>query len=247
MRFEESEAPEYQFDMMRHNDGPWSEVIPVDGATIVTAIHPIRYKDWGQHWTPVVDIFFDQLVLGVKNDTGQVQIRLVGGHTANGDIIPEEPGILSLTVSNTGAYQAFWKGPDGVQVSVLTGNTGQAFTELNPDVIYNQAPDWEASGVAQDDWDAFWALEEGERVWVTGPRSFDNYITLGRNQPDGWTAYNGLIGDTYVYGSELGEQERSALVDQTWAAMAIPEPGTIGLLGLAGLIMMIRRARLARK
>ena len=40
---------------------------------------------------------------------------------------------------------------------------------------------------------------------------FAHSITLGRNAPDAWTAYNGNIGDLFFYKAALTDQERREL------------------------------------
>jgi len=63
-------------DVMRHNDGPFAAPIPIDGATIVTAIKPIRGAG-GDPWNSVVDIFYDQLCIGVHNGTGRIKVKII--------------------------------------------------------------------------------------------------------------------------------------------------------------------------
>lgn len=46
---------------------------------------------------------------------------------------------------------------------------------------------------------------------VPGSRGFDSYINVGRNNPDGWTTFNGHIGDVFVYRNALTEAEKEEL------------------------------------
>lgn len=46
---------------------------------------------------------------------------------------------------------------------------------------------------------------------VPGSRGFDAYINVGRNNPDGWTTFNGHIGDVFVYRNALTEAEKEEL------------------------------------
>ena len=41
-----------------------------------------------------------------------------------------------------------------------------------------------------------------------GVGGFGTYINVGRNNPDGWTTFNGNIGDVFVYKVALTETER---------------------------------------
>ncbi|MBW7998470.1 MAG: hypothetical protein FVQ81_18240, partial [Candidatus Glassbacteria bacterium] len=170
--------------------------IPISGATIVTAVKPERYANG--NWCLVVDIFYDQLCLGINNVSGQVTVKVSGAsganHTWTGGVIPEEPGVLSLTVASTAnpAFEVFWRGEnDPVAVSMGTGNGntgGQPYTAL-----YAQASN----------------------------RGFAGYINLGRNNPDGWSTYNGLIGDTHVFEAQLSAATLLTVQDAVRAAMGI--------------------------
>ncbi len=188
-------------DMMRHDSGNHGAgtSIPINGATIVTAVKPERHVDGA--WCLVVDIFYDQLCLGVRNSDGAVQVKINGASGANstwsGGVIPEEPGVLTLTVGNGAnpAFEVFWRGEnDAAAVSMGTGNGttgGVAYTAL-----YAQA----------------------------NGRGYAGYMNLGRNNPDGWPTYNGLIGDTYVYDEQLSGAALLTVQDDVRAAMVIAGP-----------------------
>ncbi len=45
----------------------------------------------------------------------------------------------------------------------------------------------------------------------TGNESFKRFVNIGRNEPDGWSAYNGYIGDVFVYTNALSNPDRIAL------------------------------------
>lgn len=210
-------------DRLRHPNGGYGNTpMPINGATIVTAIKPTRHAS-GNPWTSIVDIFYDQLCIGVLNETGQIKVKISGANGANpiwtsaGDkILPEEPGVLTLSVAN-GAnpdFEVFWRGAnDPVAISMGTGNgntAGQPYTNLYPS----------ANG-----------------------RGYAQYINLGGNDPDGWPTYNGLIGDTVVYDEQLSGAALLAVQDGIRDAMGIPEPATMSLLALGGLALIRRRRR----
>jgi len=44
---------------------------------------------------------------------------------------------------------------------------------------------------------------------VAGP--YATSITVGRNAPDGWTTFNGDVGDIFVYKAALSQSERQKL------------------------------------
>lgn len=45
----------------------------------------------------------------------------------------------------------------------------------------------------------------------TGTEVFKRYVNLGRNNPDGWSAYNGYLGDVFVYTNALSDVDRQQL------------------------------------
>jgi hypothetical protein len=196
-------------DRLRQDAGGYGDTpISIDGATIVTAINPIRHAS-GNPWTSIVDIFYDQLCIGVLNETGQIKVKVSGANGANpiwtsaaDKILPEEPGVLSLSVDNTGAFEVFWRGvSDEAAVSMGTGNgnlAGAAYNALYPS----------ANG-----------------------RGYAQYMNIGGNDPDPWPTYNGLIGDTYVYNNQLSSTDLAALQDEVRTAMGLDSspvnlPGT---------------------
>ncbi len=55
------------------------------------------------------------------------------------------------------------------------------------------------------------------------PNSYDNVICVGRNGPDGWTAFNGNIGDVFLYQTALTDTQRLRL-----------EANVMGKFGIGG-------------
>jgi hypothetical protein len=185
---------------LTHKNGGYGDTpIPINGATIVTAVKPERHAEG--NWSLVVDVFYDQLCLGVHNQTGRVQVKISGAGGNNptwqGDVIPEEAGVLSLTVGNGAnpAFEVFWRGEnDAEAISMGTGNgntAGQPYTALYP---------------------------------LANGRGYAQYLNIGRNEPDGWTNYNGLIGDTIVYAEQLSPEALLAVQNQVRGALGMSVP-----------------------
>jgi len=177
---------------LRHQNSPYTEEIWIDGATIVTAVKPVRFEEGGEPWNSIVDIFYNQLCIGVSNVTGRVKVFIAGTlWTAPEDTaIPDgEAGVLSMTVTNSGAFSVYWMGADGFERLIGEGQGGsEAFFQLTPGI---------------DD------------------LPFTRFINVGRNDPDGWTTFNGNIGNTYVYGYAMDEWDRMDLAEQTFADMGL--------------------------
>lgn len=160
-------------------------------------------NDISAGWISVVDIFYDQLCIGVANDTGQVKVKINGASAANSTwtstaVIPEfERGVLTLVVGPEAnpAFEVFWRGDgDAVATSMGTGNGntgGQPYTNLYPSA---------------------------------NSRSFAQYINLGGNDPDPWPSFNGWIGDTHVYPEQLTGAALLAVQDAVRAAMSLDTP-----------------------
>jgi len=182
---------------LEHQNSPYTEAIWIDGATIVTAVKPVRSAG-GEPWNSIVDIFYDQLCIGISNQTGLVKVKVTDdleppNHTwtaPEDTAIPDgEAGVLSMTVTNTGAFSVYWMGADGFERLIGEGQgLAASYFQLTPGAF---------------------------------GRGFAAYINIGRNNPDGWTGYNGYIGNTYVYGYAMDDWDRVDLVEQTFADMGL--------------------------
>ena len=157
--------------------GTYASPIACDGASIVVVAKPLR-NGASAGWTSIVDVFYDRLVLGIRNDSGMVCVRRNGGVDTGSKPIPDgQITILSLIVQPDGTYKVYANG-----AAVMSNPTKTALTSLVP-------------GVAG---------------------AYATSITVGRNAPDGWTAFNGAIGDVFVYTTALSDPERQQL--EAWIA-----------------------------
>ena len=160
--------------------GTYPSPIACEGASIVVVAKPMR-NGAGSGWTSIVDVFYDRLVLGIRNDSGLVCVRRNGGVDTGSKSIPDgQITILSLIVQPDGAYKVFANGSE-----VMSNPTKNAMTSLVP-------------GAA-------------------GP--FATSITVGRNAPDGWSAFNGAIGDVFAYTTALSDADRQQL--EAWIANSL--------------------------
>ncbi len=145
--------------------------IPCNGATIVVAVKPTRNGLWAD-WTSIVDCFYNNLVLGMRNDTGELIVFRKGTRYNTGVIIPDgQRTVLSLVVQSSGSFILY---ANGSQVYFGTAVSG-GYTQITP-----------------------------------GGQVFMHDINVGRGY-DGWTTFNGNIGDVYVYTSALSLTDRQQL------------------------------------
>ncbi len=77
--------------------------------------------------------------------------------------------------------------------------------------------------------------------WLPGnttgnPTSFDSYIDIGRSDPDGWSAFNGNIGDVFLYKTALTDTQRQRLEADMMSKFGISggSGGTYTLTASAG-------------
>jgi hypothetical protein len=151
--------------------GTYSAPIPINGASIVVAAKPKRTPS--NNWDSIVDIFYDRLVFGIRNDNGQINVRRNGSLNFSSASIPDgQTTILSLVVQPNGQYKVWANG-----LPIYTNTSTSAMTALT-------------NGVAG---------------------GYANAINVGRNDPDGWTTFNGNIGDVFVYTNALADADRMAL------------------------------------
>lgn len=166
--------------------GSHTAPIACAGASIVVVAKPVR-NGAGSGWTSIVDVFYDRLVLGIRNDTGLVCVRRNGGVDTNDQPIPDgQITILSLIVQPEGRYKVYANG-----VEIMSNPTKNALTSLVPG----------------------------------GAGAFATSITVGRNAPDAWTAFNGAIGDVFVYKTALSDAERRQLEAVIAQSLLEKKPG----------------------
>ena len=109
-------------------DKKFQDPIPANGATIVLAVKPMR-NAIGTDWTSIVDIFGDRLVLGIKNDSGQVFVFCNGFRNNSEKTIPDgQVTILSLLVQPDAKYKVY---ANGTEVMVNANRTSD-MTSINP-------------------------------------------------------------------------------------------------------------------
>jgi len=164
--------------------GIYEEPIACNGASVVVVARPVR-NGARSGWTSLVDVFYDQLVLGIHGDSGLVCVRIGGELVNSNKPIPDgQITILSLVVQPVGSYKVFANG-----VEIMSGNAGVDMTSLVPGA---------------------------------GGRGFAKEITMARNAPDAWTAFNGQMGDVFLYKTALTEVERKELETLIANQLSVP-------------------------
>ncbi len=176
--------------------GTYSSAIPVNGTSIVVAVKPQRNANTDP-WTSIVDVFYNRLVLGIRNSTGNVVVYR-NGTLITGPVIPDgQATVLSLIMQPTGTFKVFG---NGVEIMNNTGTS--AMTSLVPNV----------------------------------PGTYANAINVGRNNPDTWTTFSGLIGDVFLYKIALTDVERQQLEANLLPRFVSTEPLISASSGANGTI-----------
>ena len=132
----------------------------------------------------MVDIFRDNMILGVKNNTGQVQVRRNStDYWSTNDTAHTIPTgqitILSLVVQADGTFSVW---------ASAWNNTTHAFGTAT--VIMSSA--------VTSSFTAFIPAQ-------FGTDDYRKWINVGRNNGDGWSTFNGYIGDLFVYKTALSD------------------------------------------
>jgi len=70
---------------------------------------------------------------------------------------------------------------------------------------------------------------------LDGP--FASFINLGRNNPEGWTTFNGYIGDTFVYLTALTDAQRQQVENIVMAKFPVPTPAPTPVLAPGAILM----------
>ncbi len=197
-----------------HWDATGQHAIACNGVSIVAVVSPTRSGDGG--WSSIVDIFYSTLCLSVKNSTGEIQVRRnpAGSMFGTGYFIPDGQPTI---------------------VSLVVQSNGNFIVCANGSQVYANASTTDVT-----------SLIPGTTPYAGGNGGglFGTYITVGRNWPDGWTTYNGKIGDVFVYTTALPSADRIQLETslgtkfgitqspyQQWLATQGNLPSTAGNLG----------------
>ena len=105
----------------------YTEPIACQGASVVVVARPVR-NGAGSGWVSIVDVFFDRLVLGVRNDSGSVCVRRNGPIDNSKTAIPDgQITVLSLIVQPDGKYKVYANGKE-----IMENATASALTSLVP-------------------------------------------------------------------------------------------------------------------
>jgi len=164
------------------NIGTFASGILSEGVTIVAVIKPEFKTFIGEQRGEIVDIFYGELFLATKKNTGEVIVCTRGYiQRDTGYIIPDgQKTVLSLVVKPNGDVELFANGE-----SKWTYSSGADYSSL---------------------------------MWYG---TFDK-ITVGRNAWDGWSAFNGNIGDVYVFKTALDDRTRQTLQANLAVKFGIP-------------------------
>jgi len=165
--------------------GRYSAPIPCNGVTFIAAVKPIR-NGISASYSCVLAAFTNNLIVGIRNDTGALMVSRKGVALNSNVIIPDgQITVLSVVVQPTGTYKVFAN-----SIEVISVTTTSPFTALTP-----------------------------------GTTGSSSAITVGRNASDGWSPFNGLIGDLFFYKSAQSDADRQQV--ENLIARGLTEPATL--------------------
>ena len=162
--------------------------LPINGASIVTVVKPIR-TGAVSNYQPVVSVLLGQLELCINNGDGLLRVGRKGSDAPNlgssyyfADSVEH---IVSYIVQPNGYFQVY---VDGTSVWNYTASTA--------DMTSITAQTWYATQ-------------------INVGKGFGN---------DGWSSFNGDIGDTFVYKAALTDSDRIALETSLGTKFGITVP-----------------------
>ena len=172
-------------DGYRLNTGYDTNAIPTNGASIVTLVKPVR-NTTADSFNPIVSIYYGNLSLCVKNNTGIVRVRRTNTDYNSTTAIPNgQLTILSLVVQPDGQFKVWasaWNETTksfGTPSVILSSTDVSTFTAFTP-----------ATG---------------------GGDNYRKNIMVGRNDNSTNYTFNGYIGDVFVYKTALSDTDRATL------------------------------------
>lgn len=136
--------------------------VPVDGVTVAVLAKP-RRNGVPAAWTSLVDVFYDRIVLGIRNDTGQIAVRRNGSNDVSDFRTPDGKAVLLvLTVQPDGKWSVHADGRLAMQ-----GEGEGAVRELVPLVAGPFADTVAVGRNGPDGWTTFNGWIRRVRVWNT--------------------------------------------------------------------------------
>lgn len=182
--------------------------IAVTGATFVVAAKR-GLQIPSNNWDSIIDVMYDKLTLGIRNDTGQICVRRNGSlDFSTGTIAVGQSTILSLICQEDGSYEVFADG-----ISMLSRGANGTMTEWDPARLI--------SGVDRK-YDNNIYVGRGVDGWA----AFNGYI----GDVKVWTT--ALTND-----QRLLEVSNMSVAMGLSSPSAVPEPGSVvlGIMGIASL------------
>jgi hypothetical protein len=167
--------------VQRFSVGSYDKAIPCKGASIVVVARPVRNAIYSASGS-LVNVFYDRLSVDIRNTHGEFYVRGNGG-TGRGKRNEDVKTLKSAAAEGQITILSLIVQPDGSYVLYANGEKVQSGR----------------SGYPMDQ------LVPG----VAG--GFAKAITIGCNGPDGYTTFNGQIGDVFLYKTALSEAERKQL------------------------------------
>ena len=108
------------------HQGAYTEPVAINGATIVVAVRPTR-NAITTAWTSIVDILYNRLMLGIRNDTGIVTVCRNGSYFAGPAIPNGQATVLSLVAQLNGQFKVYANG-----VEIMSETSTSSLTSLVP-------------------------------------------------------------------------------------------------------------------
>ncbi len=225
------------------NAGAWSPYLPAGGTSFATIGSPTVAKLGGVKWVqnyrmagstgfrvtgPVTSIPCS----GVTIATAARPTYVSPGGEPRGELVDIMYDRLALAISHT----------DGRIMVARNGNWGT----FGPPIPQNQAT--VLSLVVRTN-GAFTVYTNGVQAMTgsangdfrtnmvpTGSEGFKQYVNIGRNDPDGWSAYEGYLGDVFVYTNAISDVERQQLEADLTAKFRSPTYTITTSVGAGGYI-----------
>ncbi len=202
------------------NTGPWATYSPA-GQTLATIGSPTVKKFGGVKWEQNIyrdgDGFLQARYAAPIGCTGVTIVAAVKpihdviGGEPRGEIVDIFYNRLGLAIGHSDGRvmvaRNYWNDwgpaiPSGqtviLSLVVQTDGTYKAYTN-GVEIM---------SGAANGDWTSI--NPDHTADWGSDP-DFTHYVSVGRNAPDGWSVFNGYIGDVFVYRTALSDADRAAL------------------------------------
>lgn len=177
-------------------------------------------------------------VIGGDGSAGVTMLAAVSPQGGNNAVLGDDNGVMTFAFINSANVLQGYKHAGSVVLDTSTSDLSKAVGAIrHTNAAANQAN----TGTAML-WDGAGTLSSATNDWTNSALGVGYFAYLGNRFPDpGDSPFNGDIAEVIVYGRALSDAELGQVGSYLASKYEVPEPATIALLAMGGLLVLRRR------